>query len=287
MYADDTQIYLSFKPSCEMSITGAINTIELVVGIIKDWMRTHFLMLNDDKTEILMISSGKFASKLETTSVVIGNTPLSPGHSARNLGVIFDSCLSMDKHVNSVCRSAFHQLRNIRLIRQSLDYRTAETLIHSFVTSRLDYCNSLLTGMSKKNLRKLQLVQNTAARVLTGTRKYDHITPVLAKLHWLPVHFRIDFKVLLLTFKALNGQAPEYLGGLLFPYTPARSLRSSDKLLLKVPKTRLKTFGDRAFMKAAPTLWNSLPLYIRSAPSVEVFKCLLKTHFYNLAFKTN
>lgn len=125
---------------------------------------------------------------------------------------------------------------------------------------------------------------NAAARLLTGTRKYESITPILFKLHWLPVKFRIDFKILLFVYKALNNLAPQYLTDLLCPYTPSRTLRSSDHCLLIVPRSRLKKRGDRAFAAAGPKLWNSLPLYIRLAPSVSIFKSSLKTFLFSLAF---
>lgn len=127
-------------------------------------------------------------------------------------------------------------------------------------------------------------MQNAAARLVTGTRRFEHITPVLAALHWLPVKFRVDFKILLLTFKALHGLAPSYLTDLLKPYVPDRNLRSSDSALLVVPKSRLITKGDRAFSIKAPRLWNSLPKDLRLASSVTTFKSLLKTHFYKKAF---
>ena len=157
-------------------------------------------------------------------------------------------------------------------------------MVHAFISSKLDYCNSLYSGLDQSLLHRLQLVQNAAARLLTGKRKFDHISPVLASLHWLPVAFRIDFKILLLVFKGLNGLAPQYLTELLDLYVPARTLRSSGQVLLVPPKTKLKTKGDRAFMAAAPRLWNSLPEHIRSASSVEVFKSFLKTHLFSLAF---
>ena len=106
------------------------------------------------------------------------------------------------------------------------------TLNYAFVTSRLDYCNALYVGMDQASIKRLQLVQNAAARLLTGHKKRDHITPILASLHWLPIRFRIDFKILLFVFKALNGLAPAYIAELLQCYTPARALRSADQLLL-------------------------------------------------------
>ena len=128
------------------------------------------------------------------------------------------------------------------------------------------------------------MVQNAAARLLTRTRKRDHITPVLASLHWLPVRYRIQFKVLLFVFKALNGQAPSYISDLLSPYTNIRSLRSADQRLLMVRGANLKLKGGRAFAVAAPSLWNSIPTDIRLSPSIDCFKTRLKTYFYRLAF---
>ena len=122
--------------------------------------------------------------------------------------------------------------------------------------------NSLFTCLNKSSIDKLQLVHNAAARLLTRSKKSCHITPILASLHWLPIQYRIHFKVLTFTFKALHGQAPAYITELIHPYTNNRSLRSADQHLLVVPRTKLKTKGDRAF--EAPRLWNALPLALRT-----------------------
>ncbi len=159
-----------------------------------------------------------------------------------------------------------------------------ETVLHAFITSRLDHCNALCSGVSQSSLARLQLVQNAAAHLLTGARQREHITPILASLHWLPVHFRVHFKILLFVFKSLNGLAPPHLSELLHPCAPARCLSSADQLLLEVPRSKRKLGGDRAFSVAAPKLWNDLPLHIRQAPSLSVFKTSLKTHFNSLAF---
>jgi len=119
-----------------------------------------------------------------------------------------------------------------------------ETVIYAFIISRLDYCNSLYLGLPKSFLERLKLVQNAAARYLTGTRKHAHITPVLASLPWLPVKFRVDFKILLFVCKALHGCAPRYICNILTPHTTSRSLRSSNPFLLSVPRSHLKTKCD-------------------------------------------
>ena len=133
-------------------------------------------------------------------------------------------------------------------------------------------------------ISSLQSVQNTAARIVTVTKKFDHITPVLIQLHWLPVHFRILFEVLLLVYKALNGMAPLYIMELLSYCTCSRSLCSTDQKLLAVPKSRLKTYGDRAFSVAAPKLWNELTLDFRCLDKIGLFKKHLKTNLFKKAF---
>ncbi len=135
----------------------------------------------------------------------------------------------------------------------------AEKLVHAFMTSRLDYCNALLGGCPASSTNKLQIVQNAAARVLTTSRKYDHITPILQSLHWLPIKFHISYKILLLAYKALNDLAPAYLTNLLSRYNPTRSLRSQNSGLLVVPRIAKSTKGGRTFSYLAAKLWNSLP----------------------------
>ena len=162
-------------------------------------------MLNNDKTEVMVFGPRAHRDSISKTLVSQG---LQCTHEARNLGVIFDSDLNFSKHFTKITKSAITQIRNIAKIRSFLSFSDAEILIHAFVSSHLDYCNSLFAELPLKSINHLQLVQNTVARVLTRARKYDHISPVLASLHWLPVVFRIDFK-------SLNGLAPSYITNLL------------------------------------------------------------------------
>ena len=192
----------------------------------------------------------------------------------------------MEKHVAAIRRSSYMHLYSIGRIRKCLNQKTAETLIHSLITSRIDYCNSLLFGVTEKLLHRLQIVQNSAARIVTRTRKREHITPILQHLHWLPIKFRIQYKALLVSYKILHGTSPKYLQELITPYKPKRSLRSADKSLLEVPPTRLKTFGDRAFSSFAPRLWNELPEHIKRASTVDIFKNMLKTHLFNKCYNS-
>ena len=198
--------------------------------------------------------------------------------------LIIHSNLSLDAHIKNTVRTCFFHLRNIYRIRPMLSTPNLHKVTNALISSRLDYCNALYSNLTKQSIHRLQLVQNAAARLITGTRRSEHITPVLATLHWLPVSFRVDFKILLLTLKALNGLAPPYIVDLLEPHVPGRCLRSSNAALLVVPRTNLVTKGDRAFAARAPRLWNKLPHDVRVAGSLTIFKSKLKTLFYREAF---
>ena len=123
-----------------------------------------------------------------------------------------------------------------------------------------------------------------AARVVTGTLKFDNISTVMKELHWLPLEYRIKYKVLLLIYKCINNLAPAYLSSLLAYYKPTRTLRSSSKQLLQIPKCRLRNFGENAFSHFGPKIWNSLPVEIKYAKSVEQFKSKLKTYLFKQCY---
>ncbi len=165
-----------------------------------------------------------------------------------------------------------------------LSMSNAEMLIHAFMTSRLDYCNALLGRCSARLINKLQVVQNAVARVFTRTRKYDHISLVLSTLHWLPTKYRIDFKILLITYKALNGLAPRYLSELLSHYSPPHPLQSQNSGHLITPRISKSTAGSRSFFYLAPKLWNNLPNTVRKADTLCQFKSRLKTNLFNLVY---
>ena len=191
----------------------------------------------------------------------------------------------MSKHVSAICQSCYIHLRNIGKIRQYLTTEATEKLICAFISSKLDYHNSLLFGLPKYIIRRLQLIQNNAARIVSRSSKYDNISPVLFKLHWLPVEYRVKYKIILLTFKSLNRLAPVYLMELLQPYIPSRDLRSGSMNRLVEPQPRTVKYGDRAFSICAPRLWNSLPNDLRCCTSLDSFKKDLKTHLFKKTFK--
>ena len=284
-YADDTEIYHSFRPDTSLSQDAALKSIENCVADIRAWMLSNRLLINDSKTECIIIGSKQQLSKININEITVGESTIEPVEVVQSLGMWFDSHMSMDIHIGKVCSKAFRSLYNIRQIRKFLSEDTTKILVHAFVTSHLDYCNSLFYGLPQSQYDRLQRVLNAAARVVCLIPKFDHITPVLIGLHWLPVRYRVIFKILLLVYKALHATAPPYISDLLIPrHTGSYSLRSNEQNLLIVPKTMRKTFGDRAFAKAGPFLWNELPANIREASTVETFKSRLKTFLFKKAF---
>ena len=279
-YADDTQLYLVLHPS---NRDNAIQRLELCIADVKAWSVQNKLMLNESKTEVLHLTS-RFKKSPPFPDITICGADISPSVAVKDLGVIFDSTLQMKNHISNVTRLASFALYKIGKIRHYLDKQSTERLVHAFVTSRLDCCNSLLFGLPSRDLGRLQLIQNAAARLVTKMNRYDHqhITPVLRNLHWLKIHDRVIFKIALLTYKALNDQGPMYITELLVRHSPSRLLRSSSQALLTPPRnTNTMFYGHRAFAFAAPFIWNKLPLNIKTAATVNIFKSRLKTYLFN------
>ena len=281
LYADDTQLYVKVEAGNELA---TIHRLERCLSDIRSWMSENKLCLNDGKTELLRFSS-KFRISTPQHSVAIGSNVIVPSSvSVRNLGAMFDDTLTMEDQVKSVCRSATFSLYSIGKIRRYLNYASIERLICSFVTSRLDNYNSLLHGIPGTLMGRLQRVQNSAARLLTGTGKYEHITPVLHRLHWLPIKARIHYKILLTVYKALHGLAPEYIRDLLHIRSSLRTSRSSSSAQLTVPRVNTAYYGDRAFSVSGPKLWNSLPPQLQNTATITKFKKDLKTHLFRLTY---
>ena len=229
------------------------------------WMSINRLKLNKVKTELLYLFS-KYNPQQSLPPLRFGTDVIKPSSNARNIGDIFNTTImSMLPHANNVCKSAFYHRRTITRIRKYLSMQTTDILIHAFLTSKLDHWNSLPYNVPKNVIKQLQLVQHAAGRQITCARKCDYITPILFDLHWLPVSEQINFKILLLSFKALHQQSPTYIQDLITHYLLSRSFQSSFMLSLNPVSFNLKTYGSRAFAVPAPELWNKLPDDIRSA----------------------
>ena len=247
-------------------------------------MKSNQLKLNDLKTEFIIIGSPSALKKVKTEFITIGGHRIPRSTCVRNIGAYLDQHMSMDTQISHMCKAAWLNLFKIGKIRHYLTTDQAKTLVHAHVTSRLDQFNTLLCDLPDAKLDKLRRVQFAAARLITGTKKFEHITPVLRDLHWLSTRSRINFKLLLLAFKALASSYPVYIKDLLEPYVPRRHLRSSDSSQLTVPRSKTVRYGDRAFSVAVPKLWNSLPLDVRTCSTVPAFKKALKTHLFKLDY---
>ena len=282
LYADDSGLYIKFKAGSHASEASTLLKVIKCIAEIKAWMNANKLSFNETKTEFMICGLRQQLTKVITTSITIGDAVIPVVEKAKSLGFILDSSLTLKDHISKLTSSAFFHLKNIKQIRKYLNNDATETLVHAFISSKLDYCNSLFLGLPDVQMNRLQSVQNAAARVVTRSPKYCHITPLLVKLHWLPVSYRVQFKVLLTVYKAIHNQAPKYISSLLEEKQSTRSMRSNGTL--HVPRTRLVCTGKRSFSAAAPALWNDLPLSIKSAHNVEDFKKLLKTHLFVKAF---
>ena len=282
IYADDTQAYVTFTNETQWQ--GTCTAIAACVNDIKRWMSNNFLKLNQEKTEFIVFSPKARGTSHGLHQIQLGDVTVRSSDHVRNLGVIQDSALNMERQINNTTKYCYYHLRRIAKARSYLPPETRKSLVHASVISRLDYSNALYTGLPNTLLGRLQKTQNAAARVITGAKWREHISPHLKDLHWLPIAQRVKYKVLLHTFKALNGQAPQYLQSLVSKHAPKRNLRSCSKSLLTVPRYRTVRYGERTFKVAAAKLWNELPEGVKNCGTVQSFKKQLKTHLFCDAF---
>ena len=244
-------------------------------------MFANKLKLNPDKTEFIFIGSQK------------NRNQLLPQFPINILGNQVSTLISISQTTCHRSLSPLEYKQEIYRIRPLLDLNTSVLLANALVSSRLDYCNSIFLSLTDFELRRLQLVQNSLCRVVTHSSKFSHITPQLKKLHWLPVKYRVQFKIGLITYKILNQGQPVYLRGLIHPCTSSRNTRRSTPKLkfLQAPTFDRKVYKSikhfsNSFSHYAPVLWNSFPFHVRNSPSVTSFRKHLKTHLFSSSFPT-
>lgn len=282
-YADDTQLYCHSKTSA-MDINNTISSMELSVHEARTWIMTHELKINDSKTELMLMGTRQQLCKNKEIMVKIGDSVIKPVDKVKNLGVILDSNMTMEKQINQMTSRGYYALYRIKSIRPYLTESATKILVQSLIFSHLDYGNSLLYGAADVHLIKLQRLQNSAVRLVKKLGRFDRITPYMKELHWLPVPYRIRFKICLITFKALNFGKPDYVRNMIEWYEPTRELKSSNSKQLKVPMLKSET-ARKSYYYSAPLLWNELPFHLRSTTDLEYFKKHLKTHFFLQAYK--
>ena len=265
------------------SALSALRNAESCCRQIKIWMTKNKLKLNEQKTEVLLCGPSSRRETVPVDCLSAGKASILFSNVVKTLGVTLDAELSMEQHVSAIVRSCFFHIRSLSKVRPYITYKAASSIAVCLILSKLDYCNSLLSGLPQKCL---QAVQNAAARTVMKCKKIDDITPILRQLHWLPIQKRICHEVLSATYWSVHDKPPPpppRLSDLLQKHNTSCLLRSASRSLLDVPGPRdskTKRYGQRAFRYVAPSLWNVLPESIKEKDSIQSFRPLLKTHFF-------
>ena len=276
-YANDHQLQKQF--SVIFQFTFLTEGVQNIFNAAELWMFEYFLKVNSSKTLMLIVAPPSVLDSIIIKGTFINGCCIRFVSEAKNLGVILDSLLSFSSQVKKVVKTCFNTLRKISRIRRFLTRNELQLLATALVLSQLDYCNALYYHLKTDTLKMLQSVQNTAARIVAKVNRFDHVsvTSILQNLHWLKVKERIDFKIICIVHKCINGKAPQDLTS-----TLVRS-QSSRSYLLNIPSYN-SSFGERSFSVAGPRLWNSLPLEIRSITDSVSFKQNLKTHLFRKSY---
>ena len=287
LYADDSQLYISFHPMRPTELCDITARINNCLSEIKSSMIENFMKLNESKTELLVMGKPLVLKKhnLEV-KIQFGDTTITPtifkGDSWKSLGVLLDASLNMERQVNNVKQKCSWDMTNLRTIRRYLDEKVKLMLIKQLIISKLDYCNALYMNLTKTRLRKLKSALNTGVRFIYDITDMNvDLTPYYKKAHILPIEQRIFFKVCLLCFKVVNGVAPVYLQELVTmssndPTLRESRLRPADVVQMKLPKISKLKATNRRFSNYAPEAWNSLPSRLRKIDNISIFKGQLK-----------
>ena len=269
-YADDNQLYKHFLPVFQMKVLGS--SVNDCLCVVSNWMKEHFLQLNQSKTKILVLAPPSVMPSIAIHGTFINDQCVRFVQCAKNLGVWLDENLNFKTQISKVVASCFKVLRDISKIKYFVPKDCLNTLVTALVLSKLDYCNALYYKISLSEINTLQAVQNCAIRLVYGRYKYDRapISPLFQDVHWLKVQERVVFKLCLLVHKCIWASAPESLKSMIV----VMNSRTNQVLEKKVNSN----FGERAFSHAGPKLWNCLPSNIRQEKAITTFKKLLKSY---------
>jgi Reverse transcriptase (RNA-dependent DNA polymerase)/Endonuclease-reverse transcriptase len=281
-YADDLQVYGHVDPAQSAELMA--RTADCVARV-EVWMANNRLRLNPTKTEVIWLGSTRRLTQCTADLLELSGASVQPSHSVRDLGVVVDRDLSLAAHVSHITSVCFFHLRQLRLIRRSLTTDAAHALVRALIHSRLDYCNGLFAGLPAGQFTRLQSVLRAAARLVLRLPGRAPVSTLMRdQLHWLCFPQRVTFKLCLMTYKCLHGQAPAYLSHSCVPLATVAGrsqLRSADVRQLLVPRSRTVTLGPRAFCTSGPSSWNMLPSHLREPDiSQRHFRQLLKTYLF-------
>ena len=292
LYADDSQLYISFHPMKPCQHQDIIDRINTCLMEIKAWMVSNFMKLNESKTELLVLGKTLVLQNCNLeVKLQFGSTTITPtecvGDNWKSLGVKLDPSFNMERQINSVKQKCYWTMNNIKRIGCYLNERIKIMLVKQLVISKLDYCNALYMNLPKTRLNKLGAILNYCVRFIYNIkdRQLD-LLPYYKKAHILTINLRVQFKVCLLSYKIVHDMAPGYLSELVEMEISTDSYNTrtkpdADNLRMKLPKVYKNKASDRRFSVHAPETWNSLPYNIRSINNVESFKKHLKTYLFN------
>lgn len=281
-FADDTQFYMTLS-----NMMNIEENVSVIMDDVSKWMASKHLKLNEDKTKCMIVSKTNEVLRQNGNLILnLNGIPIETQRVVKNLGVLLDHNLSFKDQIHHVVRLAGYHLKNIAFIKKYLDKRTLKMLVHNYVISRLDYCNSLYYGLPNYILKKLQNIMNRAARLIDGLPPRDRITPVLINLHWLPIKARIVFKICVLTHQALKLGKPGYIQATLRSFSVNTNLtlrHATDEHRLNEPRYNTQ-LAFRAYEKCAPRLYNKLPIEIKNCKTLASFKKKLKTYLFSESY---
>ena len=280
LYADDSQLYIHIQ---RIEIQPVLRLMEACVAEIQVWSGSRRLKLNTSKTEFIVFDRN------ESTNIILqlGSAAVKNAQVVRDLGVILDSCLSLKANVSAITKSCFYHLRRLRLVKNYLDNQSVMKLVYAFILSRIDRCNSILVGLPDVTVAPITRVLHAAARLISGTKRHEHITPILRELHWLPLQSRIRFKLCVLMHGIKYNHCPDYLRNdvVLCSEVPTLArLRSSTHGEFVKRRANFK-YGKRAFSVAGPNAWNKLSTELKIISSVQIFKKKLKKFLFDKYYK--
>jgi hypothetical protein len=277
-YADDTNLYHSFST---LDQRGCLDHVSDCLNSVNNWFLTNGLLVNPGKSDSIFIGTSVRVKRMDGPGVVMGGTPIPLSETVKSLGVVLDQQLTFEKHVKNVCRICNFHIKSLRSLRPSLDFKTAETIGRSIVMSKMDYCNSLLAYTSKRNVYRLQMVQNNLARLVFRSDYRQSASPILTSLHWLPIEQRIKYKITTMVFKSRINLLPDYLSRNLKVFASIRPIRLSMQNTYVIPRVNTEV-ARHSFNYAGAKLWNELSNELRSTDSYIEFRNLLKTYYFKL-----
>ena len=277
VYADDVILYAS---------SDCISEFKECIDKINQWTSANYLKLNNKKTQLMCLSPKRSTINKPLYINLLGEN-ISVQSSAKYLGVWLDENLTMTKQVNNVCKQGYLMLRNLwRISSKVSDISIRTQLINTCILSKLNFCNAIYHSLPQKEIYKLDKLLKAGARYIFkiyGTERRQPMTPYLQQLHFLPMKYRLDFKINMLVYKCFENQAPDYLISLLLPRnldSKISTRKDSDSTWLNQYPIEKLNYKCRNFRHIAPKTWNKLNIMIRESPSLDAFQTRLKMFYF-------